>query len=339
MSPRPAAPAITVITPTKNRLELLKQTLDSVQAQEFAAWEHIVVDDGSEDGTLEEVLRRAGEDPRVRLLRRQGEAGGANVCRNQGIRAARSELIVFLDSDDLLDPACLGRRVETMRRNADCDFVTFQTAVFVTRPGDLNRQQDPDLLGDDLARFLYFELPWIITAPTWRKESLVRLGLFDESLPSWQDVELHIRALTMGCRYLRFPEIDHHVRWQFETTKVSVEQRRSPRHLDAAAAMLEKFEQMVREGPGMNWVRQRALCSLYYFVAECWLALGRVAEARACWRLVRQRGLAPRPVHAAGDALLLLQAPGTPARGLAGRVAHKWKGWARLRTNPELVSG
>jgi teichuronic acid biosynthesis glycosyltransferase TuaG len=52
-------PVISVITPTKNRLALLCETIDSVQAQTFSAWEHIIVDDGSEDGTEEEVLREA----------------------------------------------------------------------------------------------------------------------------------------------------------------------------------------------------------------------------------------------------------------------------------------
>lgn len=330
-------PAVTVVTPTKNRLALLRQTLDSVQAQDFDGWEHIVVDDGSDDGTAEEVEARAKADPRVRFIRREGEKTGANVCRNQGVRAAKGGLIVFLDSDDLLAPDCLGRRVERMARNADCDFVTFQTSLFVETAGDLGRQQDPDLLGDDLTRFLYFEIPWIITAPVWRRETLLRLGLFDEALPSWQDVELHVRAIAAGCRYLRFPEVDHHVRNQVAEDKVSTHQRRSPRHLETAALILDKFERMVREGPGATWVRLRALCSLYFFVAELWMTIGETGRALACWREIRRRGLGPASLHMAGAALLLLQGPRSPVRGLGGRIAHKWKGWARLRTNPELV--
>ena len=52
-------PMVAIITPTKNRLELLCETMNSVQAQTFDAWEHIVVDDGSDDGTAEEVQRRS----------------------------------------------------------------------------------------------------------------------------------------------------------------------------------------------------------------------------------------------------------------------------------------
>ena len=229
------APAVSVITPTKNRLRLLTATMDSVAVQSFKAWEHIIVDDGADDGTCEEVTRRAASDSRIRYVRRTGERSGANVCRNLGIRESLGEFVVFLDSDDLLDASCLGRRVEVMQRNLDLDFATFQAGVFVHAVGDVRSEIDSQLLGDDLLRFLFFECPWIITGPLWRKASLLRLGLFDESLPSWQDIDLHVRAITAGFRYLRFPEVDHHVRWQFEPTKVSVEQRRSPRHLEAAS--------------------------------------------------------------------------------------------------------
>lgn len=331
-------PRISVITPTKNRLKLLCEAIDSVQRQSFEAWEYIIVDDGSDDGTAEEVARRAAADARIRYLQRLGEASGANVCRNIGVRESRAEFIVFLDSDDLLAPSCLGRRVELMQRNLDLDFATFQTAVFEHTPGDLGKQWDPELRGDDLLRFLFFECPWIITGPVWRRTSLLQLGLFDESLLSWQDVDLHVRALTAGSRYLRFPEVDHHIRWHSESTKVSIEQRRSPRHLDAAIKILENFECRVQEGPGMNWVRQRALCSLYFLVAEHWAAAGNLSVALRSWSQIRRRRLGSRVLHLSGAALLVIQALGVPGRSVNGRIANKWKGWMRLRTNPELVA-
>jgi glycosyltransferase involved in cell wall biosynthesis len=326
-------PEVSVITPTKNRLALLRETLDSVAAQTFAAWEHIVVDDGSDDGTTEMMASRTTSDPRVRYIVRQGEHCGANVCRNIGVLEAKAAFILFLDSDDLLEPGCLARRLEVIARNADIDFATFQTGVFVDAVGDLGRQMDDQLLGDDLARFLYFEVPWPISAPIWRRASLMKLGLFDERLLSWQDIELHVRALTAGFRYIRFPEIDHHVRWQFDLTKVSVEQRRAPRHLRAAIQVVETLESHVRAGPGMNWVRQRALCSLYFFIAQRWNERGDFNEALSAWRLVRSRSLGARSLHLSGMLLLTLARVRLPSETLI----RKWKGWTRLRTNPEVV--
>jgi glycosyltransferase involved in cell wall biosynthesis len=328
-----AAPLVSVITPTKNRLALLTQALDSVKGQTLDAWEHVVVDDGSDDGTSEMMACRTTADPRVRYLVREGERKGANVCRNLALRAATAPFVVMLDSDDLLDPDCLLRRVEVMQRNADLDFATFQTGIFIETVGDYGRQLDDQLLGDDLSRFLYFEAPWIITGPIWRRESLLRLGLFDEALLSWQDIELHVRALCAGCRYIRFPEIDHHVRWQHEETKVSVEQRRSPRHLDGALEVIQRLEVHVRGGPGMNWVRQRALCNLYFFVAERWVERRDLAKALRVWRIIRERRLAPTSLHAAGVGLLALKRAGVPSE----TIIRKWRGWARLRTLPEVV--
>lgn len=330
-------PLISVVTPTKNRLALLRETVASVRTQDFARWEHIIVDDGSADGTIEEAARWAQEEPRIRFLRRKDGRAGANVCRNLGVKEARAGLIVFLDSDDLLTPDCLGRRVAAMDRNADCDFITFCNSVFMDAPGDLPLRKT-ELAGDDLLRFLSLEIPWIVTGPVWRKASLLRLGLLDETLPSWQDVELHIRALSSGCRYLRFPDVDHHVRYKYDPAKTSMQQMMSPVHLAASLATLEKFEGLVRAGPGMNWVRQRALCGLYFFVAERWVELGRLADAVACWRGIRRRRLGPAWLFASGSVLLALKGMGRPGGALVDRIIHKWRGWSRLRINPELVA-
>lgn len=329
-------PAISVVTPTWNRHALLMQAMDSVAAQDFADWEHIIVDDGSSDGTAEEVQRRAAGDGRVRWIARGGEKSGANVCRNIGWRAARAGLVVFLDSDDLLDPDSLSLRLAAMGRNLDLDFCVFRTGVFLKAPGDLNRELDPEMIGDDLLRFLLFETPWQTTAPTWRRGALEQLGGFDQALPSWQDVDLHIRAIASGQRYLRFPRVDHHMRWHMEDTKVSILQRRSPDHLRAAPAIIEKFEQVVRAGPGMTWTRQRALCGLYFMIALLWVEAGHAGEGLAAWRLAHSRRLASASLHLAGTVLLRLRALAGPGKYIE-RALNKWRGLVRMRTNPDLV--
>ena len=127
------------------------------------------------------------------------------------------------------------------------------------------------------------------------------------------------------------------VRWQYEPTKVSIEQRRSPAHLEAASAILEKFEDVVREGLGMNWVRQRALCSLYFFVAEHWVMMGDLSAAMQSWRRIRERALGSGVLHVSGALLLMMAALGFPSRSFCDRMINRWKGWMRLKTNPQLV--
>jgi hypothetical protein len=131
--------------------------------------------------------------------------------------------------------------------------------------------------------------------------------------------------------------VDHYIRISPDQNRTSQRLLTVPTHLTQAAKVLKKTEEMVKNGSGIDWVRQRALCSLYYFVAERWLELGRLSDAMACWRQIRRRNLGPASLHAMGAGLLLLQAPGSPVRRIGRRVSHKWKGWARLRTNPELV--
>ena len=336
-------PVVTVITPTKNRCSLLMEAIASVAAQSFSDWEHIIVDDGSDDGTVEMASNLATADPRIRYLQREAYISGANACRNQGLAEARGEFIVFLDSDDLLDPHCLSQRVDVMCRNADLDFATYCSSVFCKARGDIAGQTiDNSILGDDLLKFLYFEVPWIITSPIWRRTSLNRLGGFDESLLSWQDIDLHIRALVLGFHYIRFSDIDHHVRWSWDLTRVSVQQRLSPKHLMAASRTLIKFEELIQSGPGFNWSRQRALCGSYFFCSERWVEIDKPHKAQSFWRQARCRGLCPAGIYFSGAFFLALiwisRFLGGAMFRLCQRIVHKWKGLVRMRLNPELVN-
>ena len=279
------------------------------------------------------MAARSAADPRVRYIVRDDAPAGANRCRNIGIRAARAPFVVLLDSDDLLAPHCLARRVALMSRNLDMDFATFQAALFERTPGDLAGSANPELVGDDLARFLFFETPWQTTAPIWRRDSLMRLGLFDESLLSWQDIELHVRAIAAGCRYLRFAEVDYHFRYVADPSKISFAQRVSTKHLAGATHVIERLEAHVRGGPGIDTVRARALCSLYFFVAERWVAQGDLSAALGAWRRIRARDLGPASLHLTGATLLALSRAGLPTETLI----RKWKGWAGLRSQPEVV--
>ena len=96
-----------VIIPTYNRLDFLKQAIGSVLAQGFKNYEIIVVDDGSADGTMDYLLLLG---PGVRFLRQQNKGPGA--ARNLGVRHAAGRYIAFLDSDDVWFPWTL----ETFQR-------------------------------------------------------------------------------------------------------------------------------------------------------------------------------------------------------------------------------
>jgi glycosyltransferase involved in cell wall biosynthesis len=112
MSATAEQPLVTVVIPTWNRLPLLREAVASVIAQTYPAWELVIVDDGSTDGTAAWV--RSLGDPRVRLLEVPRLAHVGRL-RNLGARAGRGALVSFLDSDDEWVPGKLWTQVEAMR--------------------------------------------------------------------------------------------------------------------------------------------------------------------------------------------------------------------------------
>jgi glycosyltransferase involved in cell wall biosynthesis len=107
-------PLVTVVTPTFNRLELLRESLASVVAQTYPHWQMVIVDDGSTDDTVAAV--RAFGDPRVQVIARP-HVGHIGMLRNAGAAAGAGEFIAFLDSDDVWVSDKLERQVAEMRRH------------------------------------------------------------------------------------------------------------------------------------------------------------------------------------------------------------------------------
>lgn len=111
-----AAPAVSVVIPTCLRPDLLARCLDAVFAQTLpaAAYEVIVVDDGTSADTARLVYERAPPaGPAVTVLATRGREGPA-VARNRGWRAARAPVIAFTDDDTVPDPAWLERGLQAL---------------------------------------------------------------------------------------------------------------------------------------------------------------------------------------------------------------------------------
>ena len=93
-------PTVSIIMPCFQNGETLERSVQSVQAQTFADWELIAVDDVSTDDTLTRLRALAATEPRMRVLHQ--ENGGVSAARNAGIDAAQGEWLFFLDADDRL---------------------------------------------------------------------------------------------------------------------------------------------------------------------------------------------------------------------------------------------
>jgi len=197
-------PSISIIIPTLNRSEFLQSALNSLQSQTFADWEAWVVDDGSTDDTSDRVLQIAKLDPRIHYIRRTGEKTGAPVCRNLGTRLSTGRYVIYLDSDDCFAVTALEQRFHCMEEHPDLDFGVFPCILFKQQPDDMKILLNVESDVNDLDRFLSFDEPWQTMCPIWRREAVIKLGLWDEGLLVFQDTELHFRAVAQGLNYRRF---------------------------------------------------------------------------------------------------------------------------------------
>src|ERR1041385_1730228 len=96
-----ALPKISVITPSFNSIHTIRDTIESVRAQNYPDVEHIVMDGGSKDGTVE-LLR---EYPHLRWVSEKDE--GHYHVMNKGIQASKAAVVEILNSDDCVRPGAL----------------------------------------------------------------------------------------------------------------------------------------------------------------------------------------------------------------------------------------
>ena len=110
----PGSPLVSVIVPTHNRCQLLRETVASVLAQTMRDFELIIVSDGSTDGTRT-VIETIG-DPRIVFVE-QSPSGRPAVPRNRGLILARGKYIALCDDDDLWRVEKLAKQVALMERD------------------------------------------------------------------------------------------------------------------------------------------------------------------------------------------------------------------------------
>lgn len=187
-------PAVSVILPVHNRVELLPRAIGSVLDQRFTDFELIIIDDGSTDRSSDAA--RSWKDDRIRIIDLPMKRGGG-AARNVGIRAARAPLIAFLDSDDAYLPDKLEFVVAAFENQPGLD-VLIDSFEKVQPPGSVRARlvrRNPVINDQNLFRTALFRrLLWKATPSiTVRREAIERSGLFDESLGRLQDFDLLIR--------------------------------------------------------------------------------------------------------------------------------------------------
>jgi len=191
--PSTSAVLVSIILPTHNREELLMRSLQSVLNQTCPDFELIVVDDGSTDGTAEEIARL--EDTRVRFVRLE-ENRGAGAARNVGIREANGRFLAFQDSDDEWAPEKLEKQLRCLERQSEEVGVVYSDMERVEADGTVSYYRSPTVVPDclinaDTGFYQVFGLG--IQSTLIRRECFGRVHAFDERYRCFEDLELFIR--------------------------------------------------------------------------------------------------------------------------------------------------
>ncbi len=192
----PPLPLVTVVTPSLNQAKYLDLTIKSVLDQDYPRIEHIVVDGGSTDGTLELL------ENYPHLIWVSEPDGGQADAVNKGFQQASGEILGWLNSDDLYLPGAVSKAAAHLRR-APADLVY----------GDY---VEIDELGEELEamRVPGFDLDFslnvrnVIPQPATfiRRSVLDSVGMLDTSYRYAMDYEFWIRIARAGCRIDHVPE-------------------------------------------------------------------------------------------------------------------------------------
>ncbi len=179
----PALPTISVITPSYNSAAYIERTIASVRLQDYPAAEHIVMDGGSDDGTVE-ILRRSDH-----LLWRSEPDGGQSHAVNKAARLACGDVLAWINSDDTYCPGALQGAAEYLAQHPDTDVVV----------GRCNEIDENDRVTGALtaapfslaADLLEHRLPQ--PSAFIRRTAFVEVGGLDESLSYVMDRDLFLR--------------------------------------------------------------------------------------------------------------------------------------------------
>ena len=195
----PVWPRISVITPSFNQAPFLERTILSVHNQMYPNLEHIVIDGGSTDGSVD-VLEKYGN--RLAYWHSRSDQGQCDAI-NQGVDKATGLFMTWINSDDLLLPGALHRIGSLIREHPDTDLF-YGNEVEVDDSDQVTKRVYT--INFDLKDFLY-EVNIIIHQQSafWKVELFRELnGLND--CPYAMDYDLFYRMISRGMRWRRIEE-------------------------------------------------------------------------------------------------------------------------------------
>ena len=199
-------PTVSIVIPTYNSWNYLKEMIDCHLKQTFCKWQLIIVDDRSEDGTSEYIREYLDDKRIVYAMRDASLPKGAQTCRNLGLNMATGKYVCFFDADDLIPYDCLNRRVTYMEANPHLDFAVFPAQVFSGSKGNYVCHRNW-WFGDrafsrteTISHFLQNFYPFAVWTNIYRTES-IRQFEWDKEVALFQDFDYNMSLLFAGKNF------------------------------------------------------------------------------------------------------------------------------------------
>lgn len=192
----PPAPQVSVLMPTRNAQDYIDAALRSVLQETRVPLEVVVVDDGSSDASRERAL--ALGDPRVRIV--EGPRRGIAACMNAGLAAARGELLMRCDADDLYPAGRIAEQVDWLARHPGHDAVGGAFGTVDARGAAVVRQLDSGAderldLEEELRRGV---LRTHLCTFAMRRAAVERVAGFREYFETAEDIDFALRLGERG---------------------------------------------------------------------------------------------------------------------------------------------
>jgi O-antigen biosynthesis protein len=203
-----AAPRFSILTPVyETPAGVLEKMLRSVRRQSYADWELCLVDDGSRQPHVREILDRAqAKDPRIRVEYRQANAGIV-VASNDAVAMARGEFVALLDHDDLLHPDALAFVAAAIDANPEADYVYTDEDKVNAAGRHTSPFFKPDWSPERLRTQMY-----TCHFSVLRRSLVEAVGGFDPEFEGSQDWDLVLKVTERARAVVHVPRILYHWR-------------------------------------------------------------------------------------------------------------------------------
>lgn len=225
-------PKFTIVTASYNSIRTIRETIESVIAQDFKDWEHWVIDGGSKDGTIDLVK----EYPHIKWISERDS--GLYEAMNKGIVRAAGEILLMLNSDDCLTPGALRMVAEGFDGHPEWD-AAFGDIIYVDSQGnEIYRREEA---GYDYDVLRLSGICYIIHQTLYVKKSLHdRIGVYrHKDFVNCADYEFILRMGKAGAKVGHIP--DYLIRYRIHDFGLTADDRARRNIARESAIILKEY--------------------------------------------------------------------------------------------------